>query len=142
MATVEQDSSEADAGEGVTSGNVIHMKQAAAGPIVSREDALKRLEEVAKYFRQYEPHTPIAPGLERLVSWGRMTVSELMMELIPDSTARSLFSQFTGATLDGTDTHAYVAPPPITTTSVSAASDKDAAPEVAAEPEPKADTSW
>ena len=139
-ATAEADSAEDGVSESVTSGNVIHMKQAAAGPIVSREDALKRLEEVAKYFRQYEPHTPIAPGLERLVSWGRMTVSELMMELIPDSTARSLFSQFTGATLDGSDTNAYVAPPPVATAAVPATA--DATPEATAEPEPKKDTSW
>ena len=69
-----------------------------------------------------------------------MTVSELMMELIPDSTARSLFSQFTGATLDGSDTHAYVAPPPVATAAVSATA--DATPEATAEPEPKKDTSW
>lgn len=126
--------------EGVTSGKVIQMKQGSVGPIASREDALKRLEEVAKYFRQYEPHTPLAPGIERLVSWGRMTVSELMMELIPDSTARSLYSQFTGAALDGSDNHAYVAPPVVAPTSSSEST--AAQPAATPEPEPKADTSW
>ncbi|MBB3060952.1 type VI secretion system protein TssA [Microbulbifer rhizosphaerae] len=82
------------------------------GPVASREDALKLLEAAAKYFRTYEPHTPLAPGLERLIGWGRMTVSELMAELLPDDQSRSIYSQLTGVKLDGSDTQRYVAPPP------------------------------
>lgn len=93
--------------------NVVAISNVATGKIVSREDALRRLEDVAKYFRQYEPHTPIAPGIERLIQWGRMTVADLMMELIPDSNARNLFSQYTGVKLDGSDNHAYVASPEV-----------------------------
>jgi len=91
--------------------NVVQLAGIASGKINNREDALRRLEDVAKYFRQYEPHTPLAPAIERLVVWGRMTVAELMMELIPESNARSLFSQYTGVKLDGSDEHSYVAPP-------------------------------
>ncbi|MGH1373714.1 MAG: type VI secretion system protein TssA [Cellvibrionaceae bacterium] len=92
------------------------FSQAVAGPLVasgaiqSREDALKRLQDVADYFRQNEPHTPIAPGIERLIDWGRMTVAELMMELLPEDHSRSAFSQLTGVKLDGSDTQKYVAP--------------------------------
>ncbi|MCW8128142.1 type VI secretion system protein TssA [Microbulbifer halophilus] len=82
-----------------------------AGPVASREDALKLLEQAAKYFRTYEPHTPLAPGLERLIGWGRMTVSELMTELLPDDQSRAVYSQLTGVRLDGSDTQRYVAPP-------------------------------
>ncbi|WP_105102815.1 type VI secretion system protein TssA [Microbulbifer pacificus] len=81
------------------------------GAINSREDALILLEKVAKYFRTYEPHTPLAPGLERLVGWGRMTVAELMTELLPDDTSRAIYSQLTGVRLDGSDSQRYVAPP-------------------------------
>lgn len=95
--------------------NVVAISNMATGKITNREDALKRLEDVAKYFRQYEPHTPIAPGIERLIQWGRMTVADLMMELIPDNNARSLFSQYTGVKLDGSDEHTYVAAPVATT---------------------------
>ncbi|SHF77890.1 type VI secretion system protein ImpA [Microbulbifer donghaiensis] len=82
-----------------------------AGAVSSRESALKLLEEAAKYFRTYEPHTPLAPGLERLISWGRMTVAELMTELLPDDQSRAVYSQLTGVKLDGSDTQRYVAPP-------------------------------
>ncbi|WP_444929358.1 type VI secretion system protein TssA [Microbulbifer sp. SSSA002] len=90
------------------------------GPVVSREDALKLLEQAAKYFRTYEPHTPLAPGLERLIGWGRMTVSELMSELLPDDQSKALYSQLTGVRLDGTDTQKYITPP-VTTAGTSSA---------------------
>jgi type VI secretion system protein ImpA len=80
-------------------------------PLSSREDALRLLEQAAKYFRTYEPHTPLAPGLERLIDWGRMTVSELMAELLPEDQSRAIYSQLTGVKLDGSDTQRYVAPP-------------------------------
>ena len=85
--------------------------QSPVGAIATREDALVLLEKAAKYFRTYEPHTPLAPGLERLVSWGRMTVSELMTELLPDDQSRAMYSQLTGVKLDGTDDQRYVVPP-------------------------------
>lgn len=139
---------EAEAVEGVTEtaqgARVVHLVSGTQGPITNREEALKRLEEVAKYFRQYEPHTPIAPGLERLISWGRMTVAELMMELIPDGNARSLFSQYTGVKMDGSDEHTYVAPPVATAAPQPAAQTESAAAPAeapAAAPEPETNRS-
>lgn len=104
-----------------------------AGAVSSREAALKLLEEAAKYFRTYEPHTPLAPGLERLISWGRMTVAELMTELLPDDQSRAVYSQLTGVKLDGSDTRQYVAPPAAAGAPAPSASSGAAAP--VAEPE-------
>ncbi|MBX2858638.1 MAG: type VI secretion system protein TssA [Cellvibrionaceae bacterium] len=84
-----------------------------AGAINNREDALRALEQAALYFRRNEPHTPIAAGVERLVVWGRMTVSELMIELLPDDNSRNTYSALTGVKLDGTDSASYVPPPVI-----------------------------
>jgi len=130
---MEQGSSDAPA-----TGRVVHLVSGSQGPITSREEALKRLEEVAKYFRQYEPHTPIAPGLERLIGWGRMTVAELMMELIPDANARSLFTQYTGVKMDGSDNATYVAPP---TVAPAATQTTPESPAPAAAPEPEKESS-
>ncbi len=93
------------------SSQTISSTAVATGVIQSREDALKRLQDVADYFRQNEPHTPLAPGIERLISWGRMTVAELMMELLPEDHSRNAFAQLTGVKMDGSDTKKYVAPP-------------------------------
>lgn len=52
-----------------------------AGPIASREDALKRLREVAQWFQRAEPHSPIGYLLERATRWGGMGFSDLFTEL-------------------------------------------------------------
>lgn len=112
-----------------------------AGPIGNREDALKRLEEVADYFRKNEPHTPLAPGIERLISWGRMTVAELMMELLPEDSSRGFFSQLTGVKLDGSDDKKYA--PPAPTPSASSPSPQASSPaEEPATEEPAPSVGW
>ncbi len=68
------------AGDGAPSGP--------AGPIKSREDAFRSLLKVADFFRRTEPHTPVSYALEQAVRWGRMTLPELMAELLPDDSAR------------------------------------------------------
>lgn len=83
------------------------------GPIKHREDALNRLQDVANYFRQHEPHSLLSPAIERVVGWGRMSAAELLMELVPEDNARAILSQLTGIKLDGSDTATYIPPPPV-----------------------------
>jgi type VI secretion system protein ImpA len=65
-----------------------------AGAIRDREDALQTLLKVADFFRRTEPHTPVSYALEQAVRWGRMTLPELLAELVPDEQPRaSLFKQ-------------------------------------------------
>lgn len=87
------------------------MANAGGGPIRHREDALNRLQDVANYFRQHEPHSLLSPAIERVVGWGRMSAAELLMELVPEDNARAILSQLTGIKLDGSDTTAYIPPP-------------------------------
>ncbi|WP_406828463.1 type VI secretion system protein TssA [Microbulbifer sp. ARAS458-1] len=108
------------------------------GAITSREDALVLLEKAARYFRTYEPHTPLAPGLERLINWGRMTVAELMTELLPDDQSRAIYSQLTGVMLDGSDSQRYVAPPAAAVRSDQAAAPEEQAPA----PDSQSGDSW
>ena len=92
----------------------------ATGPIAGREDALHKLQDIADYFRLHEPHTPLAPAIERIVDWGRMNVAELIMELVPDDSARAILAQLTGVKLDGSDKRQYVAPPPLSSADTTA----------------------
>lgn len=66
------------------------------GPIRSREDALRRLAEVAAYFRQAEPHSPISYLVGRAAAWGRMSFEELVVELVKDSGARDQIGELLG----------------------------------------------
>jgi type VI secretion system protein ImpA len=71
----------------------------AVGAIANRDQALAQLAEIARFFRLSEPHTPLAGALERVVRWGRMPLSELMLELLPGEQSRRIYSQLTGIEL-------------------------------------------
>ena len=61
------------------------------GQINNREDAFKLLLKVADYFRRAEPHSVIPYTLQEIVRRGRLTLPDLITELIPDETAREGF---------------------------------------------------
>ena len=46
---------------------------ASPGQIVSRDDALRVLGEIANFFRRTEPHSPISYTLDEAVRRGRLT---------------------------------------------------------------------
>lgn len=55
------------------------------GPIRSRAEAYRRLAEAADYLARTEPHSPTPFLVRRAVSWGSMTVAELLRELLADN---------------------------------------------------------
>jgi type VI secretion system protein ImpA len=60
----------------------------------TREDAFRSLLEIAAFFRKTEPHTVVSYALEQIVRWGRMSLPELLAELIPEEPVRkNLFKQ-------------------------------------------------
>lgn len=69
--------------------------QIAKGPM-NRDVAFKQLVDIAEFFRKTEPHSPVSYVLEKAVKWGNMPLTELIQELIPDSSSRSHYSELTG----------------------------------------------
>jgi type VI secretion system protein ImpA len=55
---------------------------APAGPVASRDEALRRLGEVAEFFRRTEPHSPISYLVQRAVRWGHMPLEGLLKEVV------------------------------------------------------------
>ncbi len=53
-----------------------------SGAITSREDAYRMLEAVADYLQKAEPHSPTPYLVKRAVSWGRMSLADLMQEVV------------------------------------------------------------
>lgn len=66
------------------------------GSLSSREEAFRQLASISDFFRRTEPHSPISYALDRAVNWGNMSLNELMTELIPDSSSRTIYSSLTG----------------------------------------------
>lgn len=57
-----------------------------SGAIRSRQDALKRLADVAEFFRKTEPHSPVSYLVQRAVKWGNMPLDNWLQEVIKDET--------------------------------------------------------
>ena len=68
-----------EAGPGMTSDITT-----AAGPLHSRQEALRRLAEVAHYFQINEPHSPVAYLVQRAIKWGQMPLEVWLEDVIKD----------------------------------------------------------
>jgi len=67
------------------------MSPDGAGCLGDREDAIRSLQQIAAFFRQNEPHSPIGYALEQVVRWGHMELPDLLVEMIPDGAGRERF---------------------------------------------------
>jgi len=56
----------------------------AAGPVATRADALRRLGEVAEFFRSTEPHSPVSYLLQRAIHWGQIPLESWLDEVVKD----------------------------------------------------------
>jgi len=54
------------------------------GPLRGRAEALRQLAQVAQYFQQAEPHSPVAYLVQRAVKWGHMPLELWLEEVIKD----------------------------------------------------------
>lgn len=62
----------------------IKDKATRRGPIRSRAEAYRRLNEVADYLLLTEPHSPTPYLLKRAIAWGSMSLHEVFGEIIRD----------------------------------------------------------
>jgi type VI secretion system protein ImpA len=72
-----------NAADGAAQGELMRSN----GTMRGREDALRTLLQVADYFKDSEPNSPISASLEETVRRARMPFAELLAELLPDVTA-------------------------------------------------------
>jgi type VI secretion system protein ImpA len=88
----------ADGGNGADGGAVVAMGgggimmpglAASQAAVVSREDALKALENIATFFRKTEPLSPLSYTLDEAVRRGRMSWPELLEEIVADRDSRN-----------------------------------------------------
>ncbi|QTL01705.1 type VI secretion system protein TssA [Aquabacter sp. L1I39] len=81
----EHDAEEEETADGEAAGSLPARRP------VSREQALGQILEIARFFRVSEPHSPVSYVLEETVRRARMSMTELLDELIVDQDARRYF---------------------------------------------------
>ena len=86
----EPDEETEETGEGETAEDGTVVKVAgvatASGAIQNRQDALKRLGDIATFFQKTEPHSPISYLIQRAVKWGNMPLESWLQDVIKDET--------------------------------------------------------
>lgn len=55
-----------------------------AMPIRNRSEAYQRLAEIADYLSKIEPHSPTPYLIKRAISWGEMSLTDLLHEIVND----------------------------------------------------------
>ncbi|HNX30117.1 MAG TPA: type VI secretion system protein TssA [Holophaga sp.] len=63
------------------------------GTISSRREAIRRLREVAAYYRDHEPHSPVGPLVERAARWGEMPLGQWLVRVIKDENTLGLLQE-------------------------------------------------
>jgi len=74
---------------------------ASAGAIRGRQEALRRLSEIAEFFQKTEPHSPVSYLVERAVKWGSMPLELWLQEVIKDSTVLGQVQETLGVKAEG-----------------------------------------
>ncbi len=72
--------------EGEDGEMVVLKKGGAPGAIQNRQDALKRLSDLADYFKKNEPQSPVSYLVQRAVKWGNMPLEAWLQDVIKDDT--------------------------------------------------------
>ena len=55
---------------------------AGQGPIASRAEAYARLREASDFLLRTEPHSPVPYLVRRAISWGNMSLAEVLEQLL------------------------------------------------------------
>jgi len=63
---------------------------------MSRETAFQGIERIAQFFERTEPHTPVHFALRQAIRWGRMSLPELLGELIEDHNSMEQLRKIVG----------------------------------------------
>ncbi len=94
----ENEGEESEGGEGSEESRALvagtQVSTVADGQITSRDEAFRHILAIAGFFEKTEPHSPVSYGLRQVVRWGRLSLPELLMQLIDHEDTRSqLFRQ-------------------------------------------------
>lgn len=86
-----------EAGQEASMTTVVHQNSTmASGPVASRDDAFNAILNVADFFQKTEPHSPVSYGLRQVVRWGRLSLPELLIELIDNEETRDQLFRHVG----------------------------------------------
>ncbi len=82
--------------EAKTSSGVVAQQAEFSGPLQTRSDALRQLRDVAAFFRQTEPHSPVAYLADKAARWGEMPLHAWLRAVVKDEGALAQLEEMLG----------------------------------------------
>lgn len=76
--------------------SAVRSESQGSGPIKSRAEAFQRLAEAADYLLRTEPHSPVPYLIKRAISWGNMSLVQLLPELVGTEADRRMIHAMLG----------------------------------------------
>lgn len=73
------------------------------GPVRTRADAIKKLQEVVDFLRRTEPHSPVAYLVQRAIKWAHQPFESVLSELVKDSSVLESIEDVVGIHSAGDD---------------------------------------
>ena len=70
--------------------------EAPSGPIRTRAEAIRQLNDIAAFFKHTEPHSPVAYLAEKAARWGNMSLHEWLRAVVKDEGALSQMEDLLG----------------------------------------------
>lgn len=71
------------------------------GAVTTRAQALEALRQVAKYFRDNEPHSPVAYLADKAARWGAMPLHSWLRSVVKDNGTLSHIEELLGMDIEG-----------------------------------------
>ncbi|TVO53997.1 type VI secretion system protein TssA [Denitromonas halophila] len=66
------------------------------GPVQTRDEAIRQLNDIAAFFKRTEPHSPVAYLAEKAARWGNMSLHEWLRAVVKDDAALSQMEDLLG----------------------------------------------
>ena len=73
------------------------------GAVRNRQEALRKLSEVAEYFLQSEPHSPVSYLVQRAVKWGNMPLDAWLADVLKEGAALETMRETLGMNTNNGD---------------------------------------
>lgn len=72
------------------------MPEKAIGALRNRQEALLQLKRIAEFFRQTEPHSPVAYLVDKAAAWGDMPLHLWLRSVVKDPAMASGLDELLG----------------------------------------------
>jgi len=86
--------------DGIASSESLPLPERTSGGLRNRQEALVQLRRIAEFFRQTEPHSPVAYLADKAAAWGDMPLHIWLRSVVKDPAMASCLDELLGVRAD------------------------------------------